>query len=68
MPSFEQLENPKTDLATQIISADQELLGSYFRENRTNTEYDSLSPHIVDALLATEDIRFRQHSGIDIRA
>jgi penicillin-binding protein 1A len=68
MPSFDQLENPETNLATQIISSDQELLGSYFRENRTNTSYDSLSPHLVDALIATEDIRFRQHSGIDIRA
>ncbi len=68
MPSFDQLENPETNLATQIISSDQELLGSYFRENRTNTSFDSISPHVVDALIATEDIRFRKHSGIDLRA
>ncbi len=68
MPSFEQLENPKSNLATQIISADQELLGTYFHENRTQTEYDSISPHVIDALISTEDIRFRKHSGIDFKA
>jgi penicillin-binding protein 1A len=68
MPSFTQLENPKSNLATHIITADQELLGTYFRENRTQTEYDSISEHVINALLATEDIRFRKHSGIDFKA
>jgi penicillin-binding protein 1A len=68
MPSFEQLENPKSNLATEIITADQELLGTYFRENRTKTEFDSISPHVIDALIATEDIRYKKHSGIDFKA
>jgi len=68
MPSFEQLENPKSNLATQVITADQALLGTYFRENRTKTEFDSISPYVIDALISTEDIRFRKHSGIDFKA
>ncbi|MGC9330907.1 MAG: transglycosylase domain-containing protein [Bacteroidales bacterium] len=68
MPSFTQLENPQTNFATQIISSDQQLLGTYFRENRTHTDFDSISPHVVNALIATEDIRFFRHSGIDFRA
>ena len=68
MPSFEQLENPKSNLATQIITADQQLMGTYFRENRTQTEYDSISPYVFDALIATEDVRFEKHSGIDFKA
>lgn len=68
MPSFKQLENPQTNFATQIISSDQQLLGTYFRENRTRTEFDSISPQVINALIATEDIRFNKHSGIDFRA
>ncbi len=68
MPSFEQLENPKESLATKIYSADQKLLGTYFKENRSQTSYENLSPHLVDALIATEDIRYYDHFGIDFRA
>ncbi len=68
MPSFEQLENPKSNLATQIITADQQLMGTYFRENRTQTEYSSISPYVVNALIATEDARFKKHAGIDFKA
>lgn len=68
MPSFEELENPQSNLASEIISADQELLGKYFIENRTNISFSELSPNLINALVATEDIRFRKHSGIDIRA
>lgn len=68
MPSFETLENPKSNLASEIISADQEVLGKYFIENRTNITFPELSPNLINALVATEDIRFKRHSGIDIRA
>lgn len=68
MPEFEQLENPKSNLASKIISSDQVLLGTYFRENRSQVQYEDLSPHLVNALIATEDIRYYKHSGIDIRA
>jgi penicillin-binding protein 1A len=68
MPSFEELENPQSNLASEIISADQELLGSYFIENRININFSELSPNLINALVATEDIRFTKHSGIDIRA
>lgn len=65
LPSPEVLENPKSYLATEIYSADGKLLGNYFRENRTNVPFDSLSPHLVEALVATEDRRYWDHSGID---
>jgi penicillin-binding protein 1A len=65
MPSFEELENPKSNLATEIYSADQALLGTYFKENRTNISYEELSPYLINALIATEDKRFYDHSGID---
>ena len=68
LPSFEQLENPRSNLATEIISSDGEVLGKYFFENRSNIKYHELSPMLVNALLSTEDIRFRTHSGIDVRA
>jgi len=68
MPSFEELENPKSNLASEIISADQELLGKYYIENRSPIHYRDLSPHVRDALIATEDIRFEVHSGIDEKA
>ena len=83
MPSFDELENPKTNLATQIYSADGEVIGTYFIENRTYLSYEELFPAdrerwleidghklppIVAALLATEDVRFFDHSGIDFQA
>ena len=68
MPTFEQLENPNENLATKIYSADLVLLGTYFRENRSQISFDELSPFLIDALVATEDIRFYKHSGIDFRA
>ena len=68
MPPLEQLENPKTNLATQIISADGEILGKFFyNDNRTPISFDELPPHLVEALVATEDERFYTHSGIDFR-
>ncbi len=68
MPSFEDLENPDTNLASEIYSADGVLMGTYFIENRSNVEFRELSPNLVNALLAIEDIRFTEHSGIDLRA
>jgi len=68
MPSFQELENPESNLATEIFSADGKLLGKYYVENRTNIHYQDLSPNIINALIATEDARFERHSGIDARA
>ncbi|MFO7935462.1 MAG: transglycosylase domain-containing protein [Bacteroidales bacterium] len=68
MPEFEQLENPRTNLASELITEDGELLGKYFVENRTFVDYNDLSPYLVDALIATEDVRYYSHSGIDIRS
>jgi len=68
MPSFEELENPKSKLASEVISADQKLLGSFYLENRSNIHYSELSPWLVKALIATEDSRFEKHSGIDSKA
>ena len=68
MPSFEELENPQTNLATEIFSSDGKLLGTYYVENRSNVEYKDLPLHLVQALLATEDIRFERHAGVDMKA
>jgi len=62
------LENPKSNLASEIISCDGKLLGTYFVENRSNIDYAHLSPHLVNALIATEDLRFYKHSGVDVHA
>ena len=68
MPSFEELENPKNILASEIYFEDGKILDKYFvSENRTYVDYDNLPPHLVDALVATEDVRFYKHSGIDFR-
>ena len=68
MPDFRQLENPKTNLATQIISADNRVLGKfYFNDNRTPISYDEIPSSMIDALIATEDERFYSHSGIDFK-
>ncbi len=67
LPSFEELENPKSNLASEVISGDQVILGKYYIENRTNIHYYDLSPNLITALKATEDIRFEDHSGVDPR-
>ena len=67
MPSFEELENPNSLLASEVISRDGVLLGPYFRENRTLVTYKNLPKDLVQALIATEDVRFYNHSGIDLR-
>ena len=68
MPTFEELENPKSSLATEILSEEGKLLGKYYFENRSNTHFQELSPDVINALIATEDARFYEHSGIDLRA
>jgi penicillin-binding protein 1A len=67
MPTIEDLQNPKSDLASEIYSADGKVLGKYFYQNRTNVNYQDLSPHLVHALIATEDERFQSHPGIDAK-
>ena len=68
MPDLEILENPKTYLASEIFSSDGKTLGKYyFNDNRTPVTFDELPSHLVDALIATEDIRFYSHSGIDFK-
>ncbi|MDR9398132.1 transglycosylase domain-containing protein [Salibacter sp.] len=67
LPSFEELENPQTNLASEIISTDGELIGKYFSENRTRIDFENIPDHMVEALISTEDERFYQHSGIDVR-
>ncbi len=67
MPSFDELENPDSNLATEIISSDGVVLGKFYRENRSPVKYEDLPKHLVDALVATEDERFYEHSGIDAR-
>ena len=68
MPTFEELENPQTNLATQIISCDGKVLGSYYVENRSNVYYSDLSPYLPQALISIEDERFEKHSGIDSKS
>lgn len=66
LPTFEILENPQTKLATEFISADGQTLGKiYLEDNRTDIPYSQIPKHVVDALIATEDARYHQHSGID---
>ncbi|MDP2236133.1 MAG: transglycosylase domain-containing protein [Bacteroidales bacterium] len=68
MPTFEELENPETNLASQIYSSDGEVLGAFYIENRSNIHFRDLPPDLVNAFLAIEDIRFTEHSGIDEKA
>ncbi len=69
MPDFRQLENPKTNFASEIISSDNQILGKYyFNDNRTPVNYDEINKETIDALIATEDERFYSHPGIDLKA
>ena len=67
LPSFEQLENPKSNLATEVYTSDGKILGKYFYQNRVNVDYQYLSPNLISALVSTEDERYYEHSGIDLR-
>ncbi len=67
MPTFEDLENPESLLASEVVSADGVVLGTYFKENRSYVNYEELSPVLLNALVATEDVRYYNHSGVDVR-
>ena len=68
MPSLEELENPSASLASEVIASDGTMMGKFYLEDRTNVEYKDISKNIVNALIAAEDERFYEHSGIDGRA
>ncbi len=68
MPSFAEIENPNSELATEIFSADSDIpIGKFFSKNRSNAQAHELPQNLIDALVATEDVRFYQHSGIDLK-
>lgn len=67
MPTFEELENPKSNMASEVLADDHTILGTFYIQNRSYVSRQDLSPALVDALLATEDVRFYEHSGIDAR-
>ena len=68
IPSFEELENPESKLATQVIAEDGEVLTTFHIENRSYVSFEELSPALVNAAIATEDVRFHSHSGIDFKS
>jgi len=68
LPSVAELQNPKSNLATVIYSSDHKALGKYYAENRVSVKYYELDKDLVNALIATEDARFHEHSGVDLRA
>jgi penicillin-binding protein 1A len=67
MPDLDAIQNPHNEFSTTIYSSDYEVLGSYYTENRVEVSYDELSPYLVQALVSTEDKRFYDHSGIDLK-
>jgi len=67
IPSLKVLENPKSELASELYDEDGIVLGKYFRSNRTPLTYDSISSNVLNTLLATEDVRYFEHSGLDLR-
>jgi penicillin-binding protein 1A len=67
LPSFRDLENPKSNQASEVLSDDKTVLGTYYVQNRSSVNYSQLSPNVINALVATEDSRFYEHSGIDFR-
>ena len=68
IPSRQELQNIQNQVASEVYSADSVLLGKYYLQERTDVNFDQLPPHLIQALLATEDIRFYEHSGVDRRS
>jgi len=68
LPDVEELQNPKNNLASIVYSSDENILGKFYKENRVNCKFSELSPNLVSALIATEDARFYEHSGVDLKA
>ena len=67
LPTFSAIENPKSFQASEVLAADKTVLGTYYVQNRSSVTYAQLSPNVVNALIATEDVRFKEHSGIDFQ-
>lgn len=67
LPSFRDIEHPKSNQASEVITEEGKVLGTYFVQNRSNVTYPAISPNVINALIATEDIRFKEHSGIDFK-
>ena len=67
LPSFRDIEHPKSNQASEIVTDDSRVLGTYFVQNRSSVAYSEISPNVINALIATEDIRFLEHSGIDFK-
>lgn len=67
LPSFRDIEHPKSNQASEVITEEGKVLGTYFVQNRSNVTYPQISPNVINALIATEDIRFKEHSGIDFK-
>ena len=69
LPPLDELQNPKNKFATEVISSDMQLLGRYYRqENRVGVSYEDISPNMINALIATEDARYYNHTGIDFKS
>lgn len=65
LPTYDELKNIRNDEASILYSEDGVLIGKYYVENRTNVNFTHISPHAIKALIATEDVRFYQHEGVD---
>src|SRR5947209_8382075 len=68
IPSMQELENPQANLASEIYANDGSLMGKIYAENRSPVDFKDISPHVIDALISTEDERFYEHSGIDAKS
>lgn len=68
MPSIEELQNPKASEASQVLADDGTLMGKFYRQDRVNVDFKEISPYVIQSLIATEDERFFDHSGIDMRS
>src|ERR1700722_7839269 len=68
LPTFDELENPQTFLASEVYSSDGHVMGKYYVQNRSNSQYKDISPYVINGLIATEDARFYEHSGVDLRS
>ncbi|HEX5667564.1 MAG TPA: transglycosylase domain-containing protein, partial [Chitinophagaceae bacterium] len=68
LPSLAELENPSMLSSSEIYASDGTLMGKYYMKDRTNVKYADISPNVINALISTEDERFYQHSGIDVKS
>ncbi len=67
MPTIDKIQNPKIDRASDLYTADGKLIGRYYKENRTPVGFNEISANVINALIATEDVRFYEHAGIDFK-